>query len=215
MPTTYSKAAADVLSIVKSTTSKFHGEVEKAGVTIDVLMAYNPDGHAVTHGGYPAQAKVKIVSLKDRAKGCKDAEIIIDDRNWDKLSDAERKALIDHELEHLEVQYEEGEVKIDDLGRPKLKIKKHDWQMGWFDVIARRHGESSPEVRQASELMAKNGQLYFGFAADDGGFAAKAVSGLADVVGKHGVESLTIETGGKSVTIDAAAAKKIKAAAKA
>lgn len=175
MATTYDKANSDVTQLVKAVAAEFHAELVRYEVSIDVLMANNPDGDAVTHGGYPAQAKIRIVSLKDRAKGCKDAELIIDESNWRDLTDEQRRALIDHELQHLEVKFKDGGVALDDLGRPKLSMRKHDWQMGWFDVIARRHGEASPEVRQASELMGRQGQLYFGFAADDGAMGIDSV----------------------------------------
>jgi hypothetical protein len=62
---------------------------------------------------------------------------------------------------------EDGEGKetpaFDALDRPKLAMRKHDHQFGWFDEVAQRHGEASPEVRQARVLMEKSGQLYFDF----------------------------------------------------
>jgi hypothetical protein len=52
---------------------------------------------------------------------------------------------------------------FDAVGRPKLLMRKHDHQFGWFDEVAQRHGEASPEVRQARVLMESSGQLYFDF----------------------------------------------------
>jgi hypothetical protein len=49
------------------------------------------------------------------------------------------------------------------LDRPKLTLRRHDFQAGWFHEIAQRHGEASPEVRSAKQLMAGTGQLYFDF----------------------------------------------------
>lgn len=168
MPTTYQKAKKDVVALVDAMAKKYHVDLVNAGVTIDILMAHNPDGDAVTLGGYPCQAKVKIVNLKDRAKGCKDAEIIIDEMNWNDLTPEQQKALVDHELEHLELNRDPdtNAVALDDLSRPKLKMLKHDWQIGWFNSIALRHKENSPECRQAKELVKEAGQIYFSFAAE-------------------------------------------------
>ena len=52
---------------------------------------------------------------------------------------------------------------LDECARPKLKLKKHDRQFGWFDKIAERHGHASGEVRQALKLFTEARQLYFDF----------------------------------------------------
>lgn len=165
MPTTYQRADETVERVRDRMLEKYHGELVQLAVNVDLLMAYNPDGDAVSHGGYPAQAKVKIIGLKDRAAGRGDAEIIIDDSNWQSLSPGERDALMDHELEHLSLKRnaKTNAPERDDLNRPKLKMVKHDHQLGWFNTVADRHGESSAEVRQAKALMKQDGQLYFAF----------------------------------------------------
>lgn len=60
-------------------------------------------------------------------------------------------------------------MKRDDLGRPVLKIRLHDQQHGWFDEIARRHGDASIEVQQAKAFADSSGQTYFGWAAPPAG----------------------------------------------
>jgi len=50
-------------------------------------------------------------------------------------------------------------------------MRKHDHQFGWFDAVAQRHGEASPEVRQARVLMESSGQLYFDFEPRQGAMA--------------------------------------------
>lgn len=152
----FEKAPAEVGQIVERMRDRFHPQLRDAGVTITHLMAYpltdeNGDskGPALKHNGYPAQAVVKIIGLKERTDGRADAELVIDGDNWDILTDAQRDALIDHELEHLELKYDkDGCLVRDDLERPKLVIRKHDWQFGWFDSVVRRHGKYSIEHRQ-------------------------------------------------------------------
>ena len=108
---------------------------------------------------------MKSVGLKDRAKGQGDAEIIIDEIWWQDASEQAREALIDHELYHLEVKTDKNNHPAkDDLDRPKLLMRKHDYQFGWFNAIASRHAEHSVEVYQATNLFDEAGQTYFKFA---------------------------------------------------
>lgn len=78
-------------------------------------------------------------------------------------SPAERAALIDHELYHLElVRDKTDRLKRDYMGRPQLTIRLHDHQFGWFDAIAKRHGETSQECQQAQRFHS-HAQLYLPF----------------------------------------------------
>lgn len=143
---------------------KYHPELSMVKPHIDVLFATSTgDSPAVSHGGYPAYAVVRVVNLKDRAKNNGDAEIVIDQVAFEKMTEQQQDALLDHELEHLEVKLDEGgTVKFDACKRPCLGIKKHDRQFGWFDAIAQRHGVHSIEIMQARELATGvAGQLYF------------------------------------------------------
>lgn len=175
---TYARADAEALRIVKDQMEKYHSELLDAEVTIDVLFAHasvdeNGDqkGVALKHHGYRAAAVVRIVSLKDRTKGMADAEIVIDGDEWPTIPDDQRDALIDHELTHLELKLDDetGLVVRDDLGRPKLKMRLHDWQFGFFDAVVRRHGLASPESLQINNFLddPARKQLYL-FGGEDG-----------------------------------------------
>lgn len=138
-------------------------------VKIDAIFAYanqdennKPIGNAITVNGVKALGKCKVVSLKDRAKGHGDAEIIIDGDHWDQVGIGEQFALVDHELYHIVLnQTKTGVVRLDDLGRPKLRIRKHDYQFGWFTEIARRNGAFSGEQLQARQIFEEAGQFYW------------------------------------------------------
>jgi hypothetical protein len=54
-----------------------------------------------------------------------------------------------------------GEVARDDIGRPLIKLRKHDYEFGWFNIIAARHGIASAEVQQATRIADEMGQYYF------------------------------------------------------
>lgn len=112
--------------------------------------------------GYPCDAIVRIVSVKDRAKGLADIEIQIDRRRYQGMTPEERDALLDHELHHVEIKKDRHQKpQVDGCGRPKLKMKLHDHEFGWFTEIARRHREASAEVQQARRLMDRAGQFYW------------------------------------------------------
>jgi hypothetical protein len=157
----YEKAPAEVRQIVERMMDRYHPQLRDAKLTITCLMAFptldkNGDstGPALKVHGYAAQAVVKIIGLKERTDGRDDAEICIDGDNWPTLSDAQKDALLDHELEHLELKTDkDGFVVRDDLDRPKLKMRKHDHEHGWFDSIVRRHGRNAPEFIQFEEFQ--------------------------------------------------------------
>lgn len=162
MPKTYDTAPSEVQRRAEALIDKYHPETRKAEVTIDYVFAFNPEGDAITHGGYPALGLCRIVNLKDRSKGMSDVEITLDGAAWKEMSAEQRDALLDHELHHIVVKYDEAGCLItDDLNRPKIKMRKHDYDFGWFKVIAERHGMASPEVTQARRMMLRDGQLFW------------------------------------------------------
>lgn len=161
----YSQVSEEIHRMIELIRADYHEELE--GVTVGALFVFDDESTepVLKHGGYPAAAMVRITGLRDRALAVPDAVIIIDQAYWRTLGRPEQEALIDHELQHLERLLDDktGDPKYDALGRPKLAIRRHDRQYGWFDIIARRHGAASPEVRQAKSLLAETDQLYFEF----------------------------------------------------
>ncbi len=160
MPTTYEKCGEEVTDLLKRVVNKYHDELKKAKVTIDCLFARNPDGDALKLHGYKCAAVVRKVGLKDRAKGMADAEIVIDEKGWEEMMEAQKIALLDHELYHLVPKKDEnGHFDYDDLNRPKLKIKLHDAQIGIFKTIIERHGEDSIDAKVAEQFIDEFSQL--------------------------------------------------------
>ena len=218
--------------------AKYHGDIETASVTITYLFARAPKneqgepmGPAVKVGGYPCAAKIKLVPLVQRADGRADVEVIIDADQWDDMTDPQREALLAHELYHLELcKDEEDNILGDDIGRPRLKLKKHDHQFGWFNAIAERYADESGEVRQAKAFVDECGQSWFGWARPpEGGVESMpakmpanitkamldATARLTDGLGKDGsvTMSATSATGepiGKPVTLTAETGKKCR-----
>jgi hypothetical protein len=140
-----------------------------ARVRIDFLFAYadrddegEPTGFAILVHGVRAYGQCRIVNLRDRAKGNCDTEIVLDHDYWESVCEERQRALLDHELHHILVlANKSGVAKTDDLCRPKLKLRKHDHQFGWFDIVAKRNGEASIERMQAETILESSGQFYW------------------------------------------------------
>lgn len=164
MSTTYELAADETLERVDRMIERYHPDLKAVGLMIEVLMARNDETNAIKSGGYPALACIKINDIKARVAGRKDAVMMIDGDAYDDMSPEQRDALIDHEITHLLPVRDEGGIawEFDDHHRPKLRIRHHDRQYGWFDDCARRHGENSIEAMQARRFYTteEGGQLY-------------------------------------------------------
>lgn len=162
MPTTYTLAdpGDEVTELLAKVMERHHPNLATAGVSVGVLMAYNPDGEAVKAGGYPALATMKPCNARERATKDYDAELTIDETAWRELRDRHRLAVLDHELSHLalvplspkELQaaqaYDAAAPwwKLDDRGRPKLKSVKGDFHAGdGFTAVVERHGRWAAE----------------------------------------------------------------------
>lgn len=164
MPT-FQRADKSVSDMAKSLIAEFksHEALHTRDVRVDYMFAFpdrDEEGQAINdalkHQGVKALGLCRKVSLKDRAKGMGDAEIVLDGDWWQGATTEEARALLDHELHHIAVSQDN-----DDLGRPKLKLRKHDHQFGWFKIIAMRHGQASQECQQAKAMMDNAGQLYW------------------------------------------------------
>lgn len=172
--TTYGKGDAATVEMMEEMMQKYHPELVEAEVSVSVLFAYAkkdpetdlPIGPALKHHGLQVMGLAKIIGLKERTSGMRDAQILLDGDRWPDLSCEEQEAVLDHELQHFKVQTDAktGEVLEDALKRPKLKMRQHDWDFGLFDVVIERHGVHSCESRNVRDLFCTTGQLYFPWA---------------------------------------------------
>ena len=162
MATCFEKATDDQLATLRAIMEEHHPELVEAGVTVELLIARaekdddgKPKGRALSHGGYVALGIASINPYLLRVRGLADAMIRVDGDWLDDEADGgdegdEFKALLDHELTHF--QLKEGDER-DRAGRPRLKIRRHDRQHGWFDQVARRWGPNSQEHQQARAML--------------------------------------------------------------
>lgn len=172
--TTYKKPDATMREVLDEVLDEIHERLVDAGVCVYLLVAHgarDSEGAlrspAIKHHGVPALGLTRIVPLKQRVAGLGDAEVLIDGDRWEDLDDDERRALLDHELTHIEVlTNDDDEPVLDSAGRPKLRLRPHDHHFGWFDEVAKRHRGASQEVQQAQRFAGEAGQLYFAFAVE-------------------------------------------------
>lgn len=160
MPTTYQQCPEDVTEFAAKVLQKYHPDLAEAGVTIEYLFANSDaeDERPLMMRGQACAAIVKLYPLDDRAAGCKDAKIRIDEKWWKDAGIDLRTAMLDHEHHHLQfakVWRNEDQAlqwKTDDLGRPKLKMKNHDAEAGVFFDVIQRHAEKSLDFRQVNSI---------------------------------------------------------------
>lgn len=146
-----------------------HKPILDARVKIDFVFAFpdcsqdtgEPMNDALRKGGVKCLGICRKIPLKDRALGRGDAEISLDGDWWKQASEGERRSLLDHELHHLDVKKDGKRFELDDLGRPVLRMRSHDVEIGWFRVVAERNGADSQERIQAKSIMENDGQFFW------------------------------------------------------
>lgn len=174
-------ADAETLDLAAEVIRKYHGELLDAGATFAVLFYDDPDKEADIDGrgrptpllklrGHPAAGTCKIESYDNRVKGAKDFTITLDLGLWRHLKPAERVALLDHEANHAElVRDKDDNVKHDNAGRPRLRCRLHDVQLGVFDVIIKRHGSAAIDTANVRACWERYRQTAFAWADDMAG----------------------------------------------
>lgn len=162
----YEACPLEVASLARDVMASYdrHQNLIDCGIKVGYYFAWpdfdeygRPKNDAITVHGAPALARAKILGALDRAQTGHDAQILIAAEHWEQARLEERRAILDHELYHFIVIL----GKRDDKGRPVLKMRKHDWQFGWFTCIAQEHGEFSAERQQARTIMAESGQYFW------------------------------------------------------
>lgn len=144
-----------VLDMADMLMRKYYPEFIDAGLTIAYLFVSTDGiGAALSHGGYPAAGICKINSLKDRVEGKADCTITIDKEWWTNHDNNQCLALLDHELHHILIAHDDdGNLITDDAGRPKVKLRKRDWQHGGFLEIAKRHRMASVDMASIQDVQ--------------------------------------------------------------
>lgn len=138
----------------------YHPNLAETQCRIGAIFGRNDNGPAIKVHGCAALAAIQAVSAKRRPHCEYDAEILIDQSEWNRLSPQQQDALIDHELSHLrrkehkpkklaklrEANPECPAWKLDNLGRPVLGTVPADFTPGdCFAAVIARHGFAAVE----------------------------------------------------------------------
>lgn len=214
--TTYTIADDEQHEALREVMEDHHEDLVRAGLTVSLLVAYpecddegEPKAPALVHQGYPAEMIARVISHRDRARGVEDVSIEIDGEWWAVATESEQFARLDHELTHFELALDEsGVVKLDAGGRPKVRLRKHDRQFGWFDEVAERWGQASAEVQQARSFLAGDVRKVYqldlftggGSSVDLDRIAKKAAESLRPKPGS-GIDAVEITSGGRGVRL--------------
>ncbi len=171
MASTFERCPKNVEHMAKALLEEFdtHKPLLDSGAIIDFMFARaevdektgERKGYAITKGGVRALGQARKVPLKERAMGRGDAEVMLDGDHWDDIPEDQQRAILDHELHHLTPKIDKRGLMRDDLGHPVLELRKHDYEYGWFNIIAARHKAASQERIQAKRMFDNHGQAYW------------------------------------------------------
>lgn len=130
-----------------------HLELAKANARIALAWAtaWRPDAD-----GRVTLGKCRKTTELDRELAPYDFVVLLNREFWQnlKVSDDQRKALMDHELCHATVAFDEnGEMKRDDRGRVVFRSRKHDLEE--FEEIAARYGCWKRDIESFARALAR------------------------------------------------------------
>ena len=152
----YSIANEEINLTIQKVMRENHPDLHVEGVTITALIARSEEGPAIKVRGCEAAGCIRITGLAERTMGIGDAVMTLDGERLDAWSSKRLQSVIDHELRHLVLSKSKktGAIQRDDQDRPKLKIRMHDVEFGWFARTAEIYGDDSYEIAQVREIGA-------------------------------------------------------------
>ena len=155
----YEEAEAASLDILTEAMATYHPHLSEVRIAMTMARAFDKDDEPIPcvkfAGGHQAAAVTRIIPLKRRVYMHYEAEIEVDGLIWDHLNRPSRVALMDHELNHIRLSTDpNGVPRLDDRGRPKLKLIKDDWMINGFVDVIRRHGDDAMEWRSVTRVYA-------------------------------------------------------------
>ncbi len=140
------ETAAGLESLAADLIERNHRHLRDANIKFAWNHSWQEDADGHTTLG---QAK-KVGDLERDATGI-DLYILLNSEFYPEMDEAERVALIDHELCHCEVIYDSNSDPMRDVkDRICYRLRKHDFQE--FAAIVRRHGKATPGFVGFSKL---------------------------------------------------------------
>lgn len=131
---------------------KFHFHLVEARIALAWRLAWKPD-----RDGRLTLGQCRKASDLDRELRDYDFVILLNKEAWQRLKTEQRRALVDHELCHAQVQLgDDGEPKKDERGRIVYRVRGHDLEE--FRDIVGRHGCYKDDIRAFVEQALRQEQ---------------------------------------------------------
>jgi len=174
MSKTYTQCSPEIHKTARDIMHTHHPDLfanEPSFLCIFVDAGIDEEGNpkpAIKHQGYPCAGIVKLTNAADRACGKPDFVIQLDHQVWSRTEEEGRTSLLDHEITHVEPDLdEEGEYQVHSDGRPRLKMRRHDIEIGIFHEVIERHGAAAIDAVQVMNVYhSESGQAVFAFMED-------------------------------------------------
>lgn len=130
-------------------------------LTWDLVMASSTvqGGIPMRVAGHRALYKLKVTSLEERVAGASDLRLTIDGLWWTHKTDDQRRALLHQVVSRIEFMEQtrddqahiEG-LRLDDAGRPRIKIKPLDFVVQGMWETVKTHSDEASEVRALQQV---------------------------------------------------------------
>ena len=157
----YEKADVEVMGLIQHCLDSWHDDLVNADVRIGAQMvSTDGDGPAITKNGFGCSAYVRCLATDERLHIPFDALITLDAVVWEKMTEKERIALLDHEITHLVLKRKKNDqVKLHLDGRPIMGCRGHDFEVTGFASIIQRHRGHAIETKNVKFLTDTYGQF--------------------------------------------------------
>lgn len=145
------EARSDLYDRLDRLVDAHHPELRRAGCRI--ALAWNT-GWRPDRDGKIVLGRCRRCTDLERELAPYDFVIVLLQDFWESedVTDAQRDALLDHELCHADVAYsDDGEPRLDERDRPVFRTRKHDVEEFW--AIADRHGIWKRDLEVLAEAL--------------------------------------------------------------
>lgn len=125
-----------------------------------------PRGEALRRGGNISLADIAITTLLERSRARErgevpvDVAIVINADRWESATVKMQRAVLDRCLTMIEVLTKDDAPVLDAAERPKIRRRRPDRTIEFYDDVAERHGDAAVEVHQLRVMISETGQVY-------------------------------------------------------
>lgn len=169
MKTIFEAATNEVGPMLTEVVERYHPHLQDLEVRVGIMFAIGMDKEdqvvpCLKKNRVFTPGQIHLITGKNRVFNPNDCEILLDKCFWDGSADATRKALLDHELEHVKPQTDRhGMVQHDDHNRVKLQLIPDDFTINGFLAVVRRHGPAAVESGSVQGVASQVNEILSAF----------------------------------------------------